>query len=120
MIVFTCSIACTYILFLCVTYIFTLHNIQECSLLLNFVSCVHKFITILHCKCITYAATQCGTWSAGKTFNIYTIKRVCIFSSLQLLLWPEVAGVTTLLLATVVCTWMQPSVAPIGKRIDQN
>ena len=36
----------------------------------------------------------------------------CCDSLLQLLLWPEIAGVTTLLLTTVVCTRVQPSIAP--------
>ena len=35
---------------------------------------------------------------------------------LQLLLWPEVAGVTTLLLAAVVCTRVQPSIASVAGR----
>ena len=38
------------------------------------------------------------------------------FSLLQLLLWPEVAGVTTLLLTTVVCTRVKPSIASAMKR----
>ena len=41
-------------------------------------------------------------------------------SLLQLLLWPEVAGVTTLLLTTVVCTRMQPSIASAAKEEAKN
>ena len=43
--------------------------------------------------------------------NIDTVMGAYTVSQLQLLLGPEVAGVTTLLLATVVCTWVQPSIA---------
>ena len=96
-----------------VDYTILVYDIHDCIIFTFFI------IRICSQLCLqSYAIIK--VWQTSTTQYTHTLMShgVCTYyiSLLQLLLWPEVAGVTTLLLAAVVCTRVQPSIAPVVRR----